>query len=278
MRSPTTSILEVSGERPGPYDFTDVPHGTVRSHAYASKSLGKKRQLTVYTPPGYDQKPNEKYPTLYLFHGSGDNEATWTALGRANYILDNLIAAGKAKPMVVVMTDGHASRAGATPGEGRGGAMDAFRDDLLGDVIPFVEQNYRVIPDADHRAIVGLSMGGGQSLTIGLTHPELFHWVGGMSSAVRQPGETLAAALGDSKKTNDTYRLIWIACGKDDGLVKANQDFSDLLKQKGIRHELVISDGNHSWPVWRRYLVQFAPRLFQDGRPGVPTVDRSEVP
>jgi enterochelin esterase family protein len=263
MRSPTTSILDVPGNAPLLHDFTNVPHGTVRSHWYYSKSLDKRRGLCVYTPPEYDRKPDIRYPVLYLFHGSGDNEATWTVLGRANLILDNLIAAGKATPMVIVMTDGHAAFSQpSNSGTPRNRNMEAFQRDLLEDVMPFVEANYRVQTNPQGRAIVGLSMGGGQSLTIGLNHPELFSWVGGFSSAVYQPENTLASALADPKAVNEKFKLIWIGCGKDDFLIQNNRQFSELLTQRGIRHELVITEGNHSWPIWRRYLAQIAPKLF----------------
>jgi enterochelin esterase-like enzyme len=259
MRSPRTSILDVPGDKPLPHDFQEVPHGVVRLHTYRSKGLGVNRGLQVYTPPGYDRSNNERYPTLYLFHGSGDNEGTWTALGRAHLILDNLIAQGKAKPMIIVMTDGHA--APPTP-EGRGRNTELFKRDLLDNVLPLVEANYRVKPERFSRAIIGLSMGGGQSLTIGLNHPELFAWVGGMSSAINAPEQTFAAAFADAKATNAKYKMLWFACGKDDFLLKANQQFDELLTAKGITHTFRLTEGNHSWPVWRRYLVEFAPLLF----------------
>lgn len=259
MRSFRTSILDVPGDKPLPHDFQNAPHGVIRVHTYRSKAIGVKRGLQIYTPPGYDRNANARYPTLYLFHGSGDNEATWTALGRAHLILDNLIAQGKAKPMVVVMTDGHA--APTTP-EGRARNTELFKRDLLDDVMPFVEANYRVKPDRLNRAIIGLSMGGGQALTIGLNHPELFAWVGGMSSALNAPQQTFATALADAKATNAKYKLLWFACGKDDFLLKANQQFDELLSSKGVNHTFRLTEGNHSWPVWRRYLAEFAPLLF----------------
>ena len=263
MRSPTTSILEIPGNPPLPSEFTAVPHGTVRMHWYQSKSLGIRRGLCVYTPPDYERKPDVRYPVLYLFHGRGDNEATWTVFGKAHWIMDNLIASGKAKPMVVVMTDGQAFTAPpGFAGDERAANIDAFGRDLLGDVMPFVEANYRVQNNPQGRAIVGLSMGGAQSLTIGLNHPELFAWVGGFSSAVYEPQTSLASVWANPTAVNDKYRLIWIACGKDDALVRSNRQLSTLLNEKGIRHELVITEGNHSWPVWRRYLTQFVPLLF----------------
>lgn len=256
MRAPRTSILEIPGEPALLHDFQAVPHGKVTLHWYASKALGRRRALQVYTPPGYDGDLSARFPTLYLFHGSGDNEATWVAHGRANWILDNLIAQKRAKPMIVVMLDGHA----ATPSAGaaRSSGIAAFERDLLEDAMPLVVASYRTRENALSRAIVGLSMGGGQSLTIGLTHPGLFAWVGGMSSAVGNG----ASLVSDPAALNRQLKLLWIACGKDDSLIKANQDFDVTLTAQGVRHEFVTTEGNHSWPVWRRYLADFAPKLF----------------
>lgn len=263
MRSPRTSILEVPGEPPRLHEFNpDVAHGTVRSHWYKSQSLNVRRSLHVYTPPGYDQS-SKKYPVLYLLHGAGDNDATWTALGRANVILDNLLAQKKVEPMVVVMTDGHAS-AWPTPtnAEARARGSKAYEMDLLQDVMPLVEKNYRTRNDREHRGIIGLSMGGGQSLGVGLTHLDLFAWVGGMSAAV--PGEeAVQSALADSKGTNKKLKTLWIAIGKDDFLLGRNKQFDELLTKNGINHSFKITEGNHSWPVWRRYLADFAPILFK---------------
>lgn len=259
-RSPRTSILEVPGSPPRLHEFQPVPHGTVRIHTYQSKSLGKQRGLYVYTPPGYDGA-NARYPVLYLFHGSGDNDATWTALGRAHLIIDNLLSQRKVKPMVVVMTDGHAAPP-APSADARSRNLEYFERDLLQDVMPFVELNYRVRTDRDNRAIVGLSMGGGQSLTIGLNHQELFAWVGGFSSSVPNPETTMAKALADPRATNAKLKLLWIACGKEDFLLKNNEQLAELLKTKGIEHTFQLTEGNHSWPVWRRYLAEFVPLLF----------------
>jgi len=264
MRSPRTSVVDVPGDPPRLHDWQDVPHGTVRLHDYVSKSLGRRRPLRVYTPPGYDKDSSATYPVLYLFHGSGDNEATWTSFGRAHLIADNLLAQGRAKAMIVVMTDGHAVVGGGP--EMRGKNVEAFGKDLLEDVMPLVESIYRTKADREHRAIVGLSMGGGQSLTVGLNHLDRFAWVGGFSSAIGNPETTIATALADPSATNAKLRLLWIACGKDDGLVKNAQTLSDVLKAKEIRHELKITEGNHSWPVWRKYLGEFLPLLFADSK------------
>ena len=216
MRSPTTSILEVPGQPPLIHEFQSVPHGTVRHHWYTSKSLGVRRSLHVYTPPGYDQETKTRFSVLYLLHGSGDNDATWAVLGRAHLILDNLLAQGKVKPMIVVMTDGHAYiphlGGGATPNL-TSRNVDDFGRDLLEDVLPFIEAEYRTKKERSHRAIAGLSMGGGQSLTVGLNHLELFAWVGGFSTFLRNPETVIAKTLADPKGTNEKLKLLWIACG-----------------------------------------------------------------
>ncbi len=260
MRQPRTSILDLPGDSPLIHDFQDVPHGVVHQHTYRSKSLGRLRELTVYTPPSYDRKRSTKFPTLYLQHGSGDNQATWTVHGKAHWILDNLIAQGRAKPMVLVMVDGHAA-----VGSRSGGPQDntkLFERDLLEDVMPFVEANYRVKKDANNRGIAGLSMGGGQSLTIGLNHLDKFAWVGGFSASVPSK-ETVAGALNDADATNRKLKLLWIACGKNDFLLQRNETFIAQLKESNLRHEWQLTEGDHSWPVWRKYLAEFAPKLFQ---------------
>jgi len=260
MREPRTSILHIPGEPPLPHDFQNVPHGTVRQHTYLSKSLGHLRELVVYTPPSYDKQADARFPTLYLQHGMGDNQATWVVHGKAHWILDNLTAQGKARPMVVVMMDGHASG-----GRGMAGFQSNtadFERDLLEDVMPFVEANYRVKAEAADRAIAGLSMGGGQSLTIGLNHPDRFAWVAGFSSAVPSR-EVLAGFLNDPAAANAKLKLLWIGIGKNDFLLKQNETFIATLKEKDIRHEWHLTEGTHSWPVWRLYLADLAPKLFQ---------------
>ncbi len=253
MHSPRTSILHLPANPPALFDYREVSHGIVRSHAYYSKSVDRLRYLSVYTPPGYDQKTAESYPVFYLQHGSGDNQDTWTVHGKAHWIADNLVAEGKAVPMLIVMMDGHAQ----VP-RGRENTQ-YFERDLLEDVIPFVELNYRVKADADHRALIGLSMGGGQSLTIGLNHADTFAWVGGFSSSVPNE-EAIGRALENIDTTNERLKLLWIACGKDDFLLERNKTFIELLKDKHIEHEWFLTEGNHSWPVWRGYLADVLPR------------------
>jgi enterochelin esterase-like enzyme len=261
MRQPRTSILHIPGQPPLLHDFQDVPHGTIRLHAYFSKSLGRLRELAVYTPPDYDRKPRSRYPVLFLQHGNGDNQATWTVHGKAHWIFDNLIAQGKARPMVVVMMDGHAAPPGGDPAARRNNT-DLFGRDLLEDVMPFVEANYRLKKGAENRAICGLSMGGGQALTIGLNHPDVFAWVAGFSAGVPS-AEAIPGAAADPEGLNKKLKLLWIACGKDDFLLQRNEEFVAMLKEKGIRHEWHLTAGDHSWPVWRIYLGDLAPRLFQ---------------
>lgn len=260
MRQPRTSILHLPGRPPLLHDFQEVPHGTVHQHTYHSKSLDRQRELAVYTPPGYERQTEARFPTLYLQHGAGDNEATWVVHGKAHWIIDNLIAQGRAKPMVIVMMDGHTAMAGggATGFQNNTGL---FERDLIEDVLPFIETNYRVKTEAVGRGIVGLSMGGGQSLAIGLNHANRFAWVGGFSSAVPS-GESIDSALKDPA-TNEKLKLLWIGCGKDDFLLKRNEDFIASLKEKNVRYEWHLSDGGHSWPVWRIYLAELAPKLFR---------------
>jgi enterochelin esterase family protein len=258
-RNSPRSLVEVPGEQPMPFQEQQSPHGTIHIHKYESKSLGVTRGLYIYTPPGYEGG-NSKYPVLYLLHGSGDTESTWTEVGRANVIVDNLLAGGKAKPMIIVMPYGHTPvPAGADRPRGN---TSAFEKDLLGDVIPLVEKHYRVSKDRKYRAIAGLSMGGGQSLTIGLRHTELFSHVGGFSSGAREPRE-LVESITQPQSLNKKLNLLWVGCGKKDFLLEENQKFIDLLKTKGINHTVQITDGEHQWRVWRRYLNEFAPLLFK---------------
>ncbi len=261
MRATRTSVLEVPGDPPQLWEFQPVPHGTVHEHAYFSKSLGVRRSVHVYTPPGYE-KNSRKLPVLYLFHGAGDNDATWTATGRAHFIADNLLAQQKIRPMIIVMTDGHALSGNPTRVSTNmiSRNVEAFADDLLRDVMPLIESTYRVKANRDSRAIIGLSMGGGQSLSIGLKHRELFAWVGGMSSFLPNGEQAVAEAFADPK---NRLKLLWIACGKDDFLIENARKLSAALKAKDIPHEFKETAGNHSWPVWRRYLGEFLPLLFQ---------------
>jgi enterochelin esterase family protein len=260
MRQPRTSILQIAGNPPRLWDFQDVPHGTVHQHSYLAKSLNHPRELCVYTPPGYEGKSTRRYPLLVLQHGSGDNQATWVAHGRAHWILDNLIAQRRARPMIVLMLDGHGAALSADPDTRRNGTR-VFEQELLQDALPLVEARYRVASGASHRAIAGLSMGGGQSLAVGLNHTDRFGWVAAFSAAPPEAG-AIQTALADAKATNARLKLLWIACGKKDFLLKRNEDFVALLQGNSIRHQWRLTEGDHSWPVWRDYLAELAPLLF----------------
>ncbi len=263
QREPQKSILHVASNPPAAWDWQDVAHGTVHQHQHQSKALGRQREAWVYTPPGYEQNAGAKFPLLVLQHGSGDNNRAWVEHGKAHWIFDNLIAQKKAGPMIVLMIDGHPL--GTWPREDvseRGEALLAFRRELFEDAIPLVESLYRVEADRSRRAIVGLSMGGAQSLTVGLGNLDRFAWVGSFSG-VAPEGEIREKFLAAPDVANAQLRLLWIAVGKDDFLRQRNEEFIAALKEKGIRHEWQLTDGDHSWPVWRRYLTEFAQLLFQ---------------
>jgi enterochelin esterase family protein len=261
QRGPAKSILHVASNPPAPWDWQEqIAHGTVHMHSYQSKSLGRLRELVVYTPPGYESGA-EKLPLLVLQHGSGDNQRAWVEHGKAHWILDSLIAAGKAKPMIVLMISGHALEVPRGAVERRAEVMEAFRRDLLDDAIPLVEQHYRVLADREQRAITGLSMGAAQSLTVGLNALDRFAWIGAFSGATMP--EMIEAPMKDAAGTNAKLKLLWIACGKSDRGFERAQSFHQALEEAQIRHEWHVTEGEHSWPVWRNYLVDFAPRLFQ---------------
>jgi len=259
QRWPGSSILHVPANPPAAWDLQDIPHGTVHEHVYKSKALDRWRRIVVYTPPG----AGGRRPVLYLSHGYSDNEATWTVHGKAHWILDSLIAGRKAVPMLIVMMDGHALAPPAGSFEEYGPANSAaLCRELTEDIIPLVESNYKVATRPRSRAFAGLSMGGHHALTVALNHHAQFNWIGAFSSAP-PPTNTVAAALEQSESLNRDLKLFWIACGRKDFLFERNNDFSALLKSKGIRHEYVETEGDHSWPVWRRYLAEFAPKLFR---------------
>ena len=262
-----SSVLEVPGEHPAFYDAQPVPHGEIRTHWYESKSLKSMRRLTVYTPPGYDRSHDRntttRYPVLYLFHGANADETAWTRLGHVNLILDNLLAAGKVKPFLVVMPFGYGLAPGSPP-MGPGGNTAAFTHDLLEDVIPFIDSRYRSYTDRDHRAIAGLSMGGGESLMIGLNHLELFSYVAGFSAGIRTADfqQSYGKFMADPQTANQKLHLLWIGCGSDDGLFPASESLSKMLDDARIKHVFHKSTGAHTWINWRHYLNEFAPLLF----------------
>jgi enterochelin esterase-like enzyme len=304
-----------------------VERGKVETVEYDSKSVGGKRKLVVYTPPGYTKE--SKYPVLYLLHGAGGNESNWTRAGAADVILDNLLADKKLVPMIVVMPNGSPQnsreaaalagaimkradpdkhgkvtldeflaaareifkdadkdnkgavdekqltqalarllppqppRFGAPFGRGAGGfGLDnTFENDLLKDVIPYVESHYSVQADREHRALAGLSMGGGQSLRIGLKHLDTFAWIGGFSSAVFGRSGDL---IGDGAEAGKKLRLLWLSCGDNDSLLEANKSLHNALEDKKVPHVWHLDSGGHSFPVWKNDLYLLAQMLFRD--------------
>lgn len=262
QRTSTASILQIPGTPPLVWDFQDVPHGTVHQHSYHSKSLGKRRELWVYTPPGYEADAKTEYPLLVLQHGSGDRHDGWVTHGKAHWILDNLIHEKKAVPMIVVMIDGNPL--GMVPrdmADRRAASLAAFKTELMSESLPLVKSTYRVSSKREDHAIAGLSMGGWQSLSTGMTHLDDFATIGSFSGAVDE--KEIQAALDDAPGTNAKLKLLWIACGEKDFLLGRNQQLVATLKAKGIKHEWSLTPGDHSWPVWRDYLAEFAPKLFR---------------
>jgi enterochelin esterase-like enzyme len=267
----TSSQVEVPGDSSLFYDSRAVPHGEVHINLYESKAMGVTRTVWVYTPPGYE-KGNARYPVLYLFHGAGGNENNWVTVGRANIILDNLIADGKAKPMLIVMPLARAEQSNGVGPHQPVQDRTAFEKDLLGDIIPLIEKTYRVSTQADQRAIAGLSAGGAATLNIGLRHPEMFHWVAAMSSALGVQGSNLSQqfsdVLNDSARLNKNLRLLWISCGTDDTLFAANQQFAKLLTDHGVKNSFRPEPGAHWFRVWRKDLYNLAPMLFATPKAG----------
>lgn len=271
-----TNVFLVDGGYADLYKVNDVPHGTVSKVWYDSPTLGMRRRMTVYTPAGYEDGTKE-YPVLYLLHGMGGDENAWAELGRASQILDNLIAQGKAEPMIVVMTNGNAALQ-AAPGESPLGfaqpttrlpkTMDGSFETAFPDVINYVEQNYRVRNDKASRAIAGLSMGGFHSLHISKEYPDLFDYVGLFSSAIL-PHEAGVSPIYDNteeklaRQFKNAPKLYWIAIGDKDFLYQANVDFRQLLDSKGYKYTYRESPDGHIWKNWRIYLSEFLPQLFK---------------
>jgi enterochelin esterase-like enzyme len=257
---------------PGPgllWEVSDVPHGEIHHHFYRSKIVGDDRDFYVYTPPNYDSRTKQDYPVLYLLHGFSDDASGWTAVGRANVILDNLIAQGKAKPMIVVMPLGYGDLEVIRRGWGSWRDkelarrnLSKFTDVLLAEIVPQIEADYRVKKDRESRAIAGLSMGGTESLLTGLNHLDQFAWVGAFSSGGLE--ENFSAEFpGLGSGANKRLKLLWIACGTDDDLIKTNRLLKSWLKEKGVQYTDIETPGAHTWMVWRRNLGTLAPLLFQ---------------
>ena len=270
-----TSIFIVGGGLADLYKVNDVPHGTVSKVWYDSPSLGMRRRMTVYTPAGYEESGRTRYPVLYLLHGMGGDEQAWMELGRASQILDNLIAQGKAKPMIVVMPNGNASQE-AAPGETSNGlvqpqfnlpkTMDGTYETSFPEIIEYVDSHYRTIRKKEARAIAGLSMGGFHSLHISKEYPGTFSYIGLFSAAIFPEKESSVYEDFDGKLAKlfaTKPALFWIGIGKDDFLYKANTEFRQKLDAAGYEYVYVESNCGHIWRNWRVYLSQFTPLLFK---------------
>ena len=256
-----TSLFIIPGGDRAPIEEKHVPHGTVHVEFYDSPQLNTERMVYVYTPPAYETG-KQKYPVLYLLHGNGQIEASWTWTGRANVILDNLLAAGKIKPMIVVMPYGHIPRE-INPAPGSPATANdpmAIERELLTAVKPLIEGKYRTLTDRSHRAIGGLSMGAGQSMSIGLHNLDQFAYIAAFSGgANRTEWEKADAAM-----LNRKLKVLWIGCGTEDPGYNGVKGMDDLLTSKGIKHVWNQSGGGHSWPNWQDYLTKYAPLLFRD--------------
>jgi enterochelin esterase-like enzyme len=272
----TSSLVLVPGSET--FDQKDVRHGAVAKVPYFSSTLKKFRRMHVYTPPGYEKGQGE-YPVFYLLHGAGDCDESWSSVGRAAVILDNLIAAGKAKPMIVVMPAGHTGQfrfGGGGGGNSFQRQMDEFGQDFANDVRPYIEKNYRAKTGRADRAIAGLSMGGAQTLNVAFDKLPDYGYIGVYSSGIfginggfggappsTQWEDTHKGTLDDTSLKED-LKLVWFACGKDDFLVQTSKATVDMLKKHKFEVTTKDSEGGHTWLNWRDYLAEFAPMLFQD--------------
>jgi enterochelin esterase-like enzyme len=255
----------------------DVPHGDLRAHWYLSKTTDSWRRAYVYTPPDYDRNARVRYPVLYLQHGAGEDERGWGVQGRVNFIMDNLIAGKKAKPMIVVMDCGYANRPGEQPAQGGGGrgasgrggqnVVTAFEDVVMNDLIPSIDANYRTLTDREHRAMAGLSMGSGQALQITMRHLDKFSYIGAFSGTIRNvdPKTTYGGVMADAAAFNKRVHLLFFGLGTaEDALLTATHATHDTLEKAGIHSVVYESPGTaHEWLTWRRDLNEFAPKLFQ---------------
>jgi enterochelin esterase family protein len=271
--SNTISLVYVPGS--DIFDTKNVPHGAVAQVTYYSDTLRRSRRAHVYTPPGYE-KGEGKYPIFYLLHGATDSDASWSTVGRAGFILDNLIAAGKAKPMIVVMPAGHTGPFRFGGGGGFERQMDEFSNDFVKDLKPYVEKNYRVLGDRAHRAIAGLSMGGAQTLNVAFGNLNEYAYIGVFSSGVFGIAGGFGGAKANTqwedshKKTLDDaelkkgLRLVWFGCGKEDFLLQTNNATVKMLQSHKFDVVMKETAGGHTWLNWRDYLAEFAPLLFQE--------------
>jgi enterochelin esterase-like enzyme len=265
----TENAVHVPGPLSLPWELNDVPHGEIHHHFYKSKVAGDDRDYYVYTPAGYDPASKKTYPVLYLLHGFSDDASGWTAVGHANVILDNLIARGRAKPMIVVKPLGYGTMEFVHLGwdawrhnEMRDRNFEKFREALLTEIMPRVEDEYRITKERNARAIAGLSMGGSESLLTGLNNLDKFSWIGAFSSG-GIPGDFQKDFPALDAKANQRLHLLWIACGTEDHLIAINRNFRRWLTTKGVKATEIETPGMHTWIVWRRNLAEFAGLLFR---------------
>jgi enterochelin esterase-like enzyme len=264
----TQNLLHVPGPSL-PWELNDVPRGVIHHHFYRSRVADDDRDYYVYSPPGYDPAGKKTYPVLYLLHGFSDDASGWTAVGRANVILDNLIARGQAKPMIVVMPLGYGTLQFVRLGwdawshkEMRDGNFENFREALLTEVMPRVEAEYRITKQPNARAIAGLSMGGSESLLAGLNNLDKFSWIGAFSSGgIPEDFKKDFPAL--DATANSRLHLLWIACGTEDHLITVNRSLREWLRSQGVKVTEIETPGMHTWMVWRRNLAEFARLLFR---------------
>jgi enterochelin esterase-like enzyme len=270
------SLAHVPGGPDLMWEVQDAPRGTLHQHFYRSVIAGEDREYYVYTPPGYTPSTRREYPVLYLLHGLTDDASAWIKGGRANVIFDNLIAQGKAKPMIVVMPLGYPfanitqniyQKLFREPAAQRP-SVDDFSRTVRDELIPQIEKTYRAAKGRDARAIAGLSMGGMHSLYIGLNYPDQFGWIGSFSGAINWYGDDFAGYFPSlDAQTASKFRLIWIACGTEDGLIVQNRKFQTWLKDKGVRFTYKETPGGHTWMVWKRNLAELTPLLFGHTKP-----------
>ncbi|MCW8849507.1 MAG: alpha/beta hydrolase-fold protein, partial [Melioribacteraceae bacterium] len=259
------SLVEVTGNTPLVHTVLNVPHGTLSYDYYYSGELGI-RPVVVYTPPDYKNNPSKEYPVLYLLHGTTDTEETWSKVGRANIILDNLINQNKAEPMIIVMPYGRAypviSKSSGSLREWAN--LQEFKKDFLNNLMPYVEQNYRIKKEKDFRAIAGFSGGGGTSLYFGLNNPDLFSWVCGFAPGMKldEVERNNAVAFKNPELTNKRLKLFWLGVGKEDFLYNIVSEYTKILDQKNIKYEKFISDGGHTWMNCKLYLSNVLQKLF----------------
>lgn len=271
------SLVDIPGDTPLIHSLQNVPHGSVNYEYYPS-TAGTTGSLVVYTPPGYDNNPKGKYPVFYLISGTTDTEETFFKVGRTNLILDNLIAAGKAKPMIIVMPYGNIAtriaeqQGGAKPADPtvRDGAdavkrANDFGEDLTSHVIPYIEENYRIIANKDNRAIGGFSRGGGQTLRTAFNNLDKFAWVCSYSSYLspQEMDGSFSQIGGNPDRTNKQLKLLWVSVGSDDFLYKGTVEFMDYLKAKKVAYKSRITDGGHTWMNVKTYVADTAPLLFR---------------